>query len=290
VDVVPGERTTATITLESRLAVLAITATPAGAIVYVDGRRVGVAPMTLEVEEGDHQLRIEGDARSYEPWSERVTAVRKVTTNVDAKLVPVVGSLLVLSTPFEALVRIDGEPEGLTPLKVPEILGGSHRLEVTKDGFQTLTREVVIEGAKANRLELTLVELLPAERAARRLADWEANTMHARAGATVKTVLAVVASGAAILSAVEWVSTIAERDAAWGEYAASRAGGDIDGLYSAYDDAFQRSRAWAIGAGAGALAAGWFGWRAYAGWRDVAPKPVFEIAPGHSSVGLKGVW
>ncbi|MFM2152589.1 MAG: hypothetical protein RL199_1024, partial [Pseudomonadota bacterium] len=197
VEVLEGETRPLSLTLESRFAKLTVTSTPVNGTVFIDDRKVGTSPLTVEVDEGDRQVRVEADARSYKAWEGRVTAVRKLQASAKAELTPVLGTLLVLSTPFGAEVRLDGEPAGLTPLKRAEVLGGPHRVEVRKDGFKAVAREVDVEGDKTNKVEVKLVELLGEELAAERMAAWEAKTAPLRSRAATRTWLSVGAAGLA---------------------------------------------------------------------------------------------
>jgi tetratricopeptide (TPR) repeat protein len=62
-----------------------------------------------------------------------------------------------------AIVRLDGQPVGATPLAEPlELNPGRRRLEVVREGHATWTRELdVIGGAGALTLDVDLVELAP---------------------------------------------------------------------------------------------------------------------------------
>jgi hypothetical protein len=217
-----------------------------------------------------------------------VTAVRKLQASAKAELTPVYGTLLVLSTPFGADVRLDGEVAGATPMKRTELLGGSHRIEVRKHGYRPETRDVDVEGEKTNKVEVKLVELLGEELAAERMAAWEAKTAPVRSKAVTRTWMGVGAAGLAVFSGLQWQTQVATRDSALADYRSATS--DADAKYAAYDDAWRQSLAWGAGAGVAAAAAAWFGWSAVSAWGEVPAKPVFEVVPGKAAVGVQGEW
>ena len=69
------------------------------------------------------------------------------------------GTLNVRVQPADAVVTIDGErwdsPEGGSRLVV-QLTGGSHRIEVRKDGFKTYTSTVQIRPGEAQSLNISL--------------------------------------------------------------------------------------------------------------------------------------
>ena len=77
---------------------------------------------------------------------------------------PIVGSLLVRSTPLGARVFVDGREYGRTPVTVGNLARGGHRVRVTRDGYATDERQVTITSAQ--RAHSITVRLSP-ERPAR---------------------------------------------------------------------------------------------------------------------------
>ncbi len=58
------------------------------------------------------------------------------------------GGLLVRTTPDGALIFLNGENKGVTPVTIPELPVGSHVISVSSPGYQNLTTQaVVMEGA-----------------------------------------------------------------------------------------------------------------------------------------------
>ena len=75
---------------------------------------------------------------------------------------PTTGSLEVVSFPSNAEVRLDGVPIGSTPLTRDSVSPGTHTVRVSKSGYQTEDRQVSITVGQTTTLQVTLVELPPA--------------------------------------------------------------------------------------------------------------------------------
>jgi serine/threonine-protein kinase len=71
---------------------------------------------------------------------------------------PATGRLLVRSTPGNASVWIDGHDAGRTPATVRDISLGAHHVRVSRDGYVTLDRRVVVTAARpAGSMDFELV-------------------------------------------------------------------------------------------------------------------------------------
>jgi serine/threonine-protein kinase len=71
---------------------------------------------------------------------------------------PETGRLLVRSTPGNASVSIDGHDAGRTPATVRDISFGAHHVRVSRDGYVTLDRRVVVTAARpAGSMDFELV-------------------------------------------------------------------------------------------------------------------------------------
>jgi hypothetical protein len=122
---------------------LAITTSPDGARVIVDGEPRGVSPLNLTVSPGVHMLELhgEGDPRRV---SVTVNAGAEVSQYIELpKGAPLYGNLQVKSEPTGARVTIDGVPRGVSPLTIAGLTPGEHSLQVASDaGTATQTVEI----------------------------------------------------------------------------------------------------------------------------------------------------
>ena len=64
--------------------------------------------------------------------------------------------LSVLSEPSGAVVYLDGESKGLTPLDLDRLSPGDHRITLVKDGYIENSRIVSLEGSRPQTMDVTL--------------------------------------------------------------------------------------------------------------------------------------
>ncbi|MCP4011137.1 MAG: SUMF1/EgtB/PvdO family nonheme iron enzyme, partial [Proteobacteria bacterium] len=100
----------------------------------------------LEITRGPHQLRIE--SARYLPHEQQIEIEGYgKEQQLDIKLRPAWANISISSQPGAAMVRVDGEPIGRTPLTAP-ILQGLHKVELNLPGFKPLSATQEIEAGK----------------------------------------------------------------------------------------------------------------------------------------------
>ncbi len=124
---------------------LVVNSIPAGATIYLDGEAARiVTPATLEIDAGNHDLRLEltgfqdyvetfnvGDGDTH-----TVNATMAVTTNT---------SLSVTTTPSGASVYVDGSYTGeLTPITFTNLLPGNHQVRIYKGGYNEVIHNITL--------------------------------------------------------------------------------------------------------------------------------------------------
>ena len=144
--------------LGSKVALVTITSTPAGAELYVDRKDLGSrgrTPQTIAVAPGSHTLLLE--LAGYRPGSVKVSAVRGKDAKLNAPLDRVVGGVAISGTPEGAVIResADGPELGRVPttLSFPP---GQRLLVVQAPGH--LPQQVLID-VKADTVAATKVAL-----------------------------------------------------------------------------------------------------------------------------------
>ena len=134
---------------------LAVTTTPAGAGVVIDGQQRGKAPLTIELPAGDHVLQVglDGTSRTI-PF--KVTPGAQVSQVIDLpKAVAATGQLQIRTEPSGAKVLVDGQKRGTSPTTVEGLQPGVHM--VTVEGqLGPVTQEVTIESGVTAALVVPL--------------------------------------------------------------------------------------------------------------------------------------
>jgi serine/threonine-protein kinase len=141
---------------------LRVETTPPGAAISVNGEERGSAPLDLTgLAVGNYEVRAE--LRGYEAKAETVTIVDSAPA-VELKLAltrlaPATGSVEIVSQPPGAEVSIDGNRVGLTPLADLKLRAGSHRVEISADGYLPWSGSVSVEAGKKAELSAVLSEV-----------------------------------------------------------------------------------------------------------------------------------
>ena len=152
-----------------------IRTTPAGALVTLDGRSRGAAPLSLgDVSPGVHRLGVAAPGYVSEEREITVSAGAPATA-VNVALTPLAavdppargappgaaarvgaGSLYVVSRPAGATVTVDDAVVGVTPVAAPDVAFGTHRVRIELPGYRPWVTEVDVSGTEPVRLGASL--------------------------------------------------------------------------------------------------------------------------------------
>lgn len=128
---------------------------PPGADVYVDDEEIGRTPVTAEVLQGDHNIRIK--LAGYKAWMDTIS----VTAN-EAMALPEINleqadaEVLVESVPSRANVTVAGRYAGQTPISVALTPGNTVDIRFFKEGYQRARRTLTVKSDEKQRLQVTL--------------------------------------------------------------------------------------------------------------------------------------
>jgi uncharacterized protein YneF (UPF0154 family) len=144
---------------------LLIRSTPSGARVSINGRVRGRTPLILR----DMPLRVltvTVSQSGYKPSEQRVAlSAARPTATVEAKLAAeggeaasgeTTGSLFVESRPSSAQVFIDNQSIGTTPVSVPQLSPGFHRVRLELAGFTSWVTMAEVKAGARTRVSASL--------------------------------------------------------------------------------------------------------------------------------------
>ncbi len=117
---------------------------PSGAVVLLDGERIGVTPLRVSgVRPGRVVLRLEHP--HHPPELRRLTLERGEHRQIEVAFPAATGSLSIVTNPRGATVSLDGEGLAeVTPVRIGEIATGRHEVVVSLYGRQTKTAAVEV--------------------------------------------------------------------------------------------------------------------------------------------------
>jgi formylglycine-generating enzyme required for sulfatase activity len=133
---------------------LHVTSTPVGATVTVDGSYRGQTPIDLPLAPGvDHRLDL--SAPGYQAASRTVQLQRDAGSDLDVKLDPILGTVVVSMTPADATLLVDGKAQAAGTTRL-SLTATTHRLEARKSGFTSFTTTVTPRPSFEQRVDIAL--------------------------------------------------------------------------------------------------------------------------------------
>jgi serine/threonine protein kinase len=128
----------------ARFGTLYLTSTPSGADVFIDGERRGKTPVQLKkVAVGNHLCLAK--LRYHQDVSAEISLEKGVVTKQHLEFGKGTGKVTVFSTPDQADVFLDGQLKGVTPLRLDNVKKGTINLEIKKDHYSTVKRNLVVK-------------------------------------------------------------------------------------------------------------------------------------------------
>ena len=165
-----------------------------GADIYVDGQKKGTSLWKGILGPGAYQ--IEARKKDHKSTSKYVELKDGEKYKFELENpVPIVGTLVLISSPLGAKVKIDGKEYGVTPLTLDNIIIGTHKIVVTKDKYYSKTKTVQI---KEGEVLEEIFELEPSDQYLKELREAE---LKAREEAERKAIEMARAEEAARLAA-----------------------------------------------------------------------------------------
>ena len=136
--------------------IVVVRSIPEGARVYFDGLDVGTTPVQIpKAGTGKHLLRIEKTL--YHDYLEEISVQPDGIIQALAELYAAFGSLTIISTSAGAVVSLNGQIKGRTPLTISELASGEYEITVTKDLYHTYTERFIITDGSDNTRDITLL-------------------------------------------------------------------------------------------------------------------------------------
>ena len=133
--------------------------TPPGATVWLNGDEVGTSPVVLNpVPDGQLELRVAKKGflpveKSFDVQAGMLPAFAYL------EMLPARTSLFLSAEPEGALVRIDGESAGPSPIEDFPIHPGAHEIAVEREGFRPWSFDIDAEAGESLHLRARLMAL-----------------------------------------------------------------------------------------------------------------------------------
>lgn len=139
---------------------LSVRPTPSGAMVHIDGREVGPAPVDIPIGRGRHKLRLQ--RRGYRPLTRSFTVAPGEKHTITDTLTTSQGSLVVTSQPKGASISVNDRSIGTTPDSTT-LQTGTYDVQLDRDGYQSTRRTVTVHAGSKTHLNIGLERPLRVE-------------------------------------------------------------------------------------------------------------------------------
>lgn len=145
-------------TLEPDWADITIGSDPSGAEVVIDNMSIGTTPLSRQFLSGDHGFVLKKELFADSPQSIMVQA--GVDDTLSFRLQKLPGKLSLASAPSGAVVSIDNEYKGTTPveLELPSVI--EHDIKLSAPGYKSLKQLLLLSPGEAKKLQLDLEQEL----------------------------------------------------------------------------------------------------------------------------------
>jgi len=159
---------------------------PGGATVLVDGEALGTTPLTAELDVGTRRLELR--LAGYKPHRLQLTVeAERARTLPVIRLEPADATVAVTSEPSGAMITVDGVYRGQTPLEIALEPGVAHRVELSKSGHESRSREVTLRSGESAQATFALEPRLGEVRVSALPSDAELLVDGESRGAAVQT-------------------------------------------------------------------------------------------------------
>lgn len=144
--VVPGKTQNIKKTLIPAFASVSVSTEPVNADVFIDGKPLGMAPMTYDRIPVEEEITLSLRHPETETMSVPLKLRKNETRPINIVLPEKSAFFSVFSFPSGADVFVDKRKVGTTPLREYPLSRGSHIYTVEKDGYEPVTRSLAAKG------------------------------------------------------------------------------------------------------------------------------------------------
>lgn len=186
VDIPAGVSKSISLNLEKEIFSVNVNVEPKDAKVYANGKFIGSGSFTTDIGRGKVLFKVEKEG--YEIM-ERAVLIDRDGLNLDFNLEPIIAKVKIETDPSEAIIIVDGNKVGITPLSF-ELTYGSHEVQLMKSGYKSESFRVDVRKSEAISKKIKLEETIEtkAMRVYRSRLNLKNNLTYAGVGATIVSI------------------------------------------------------------------------------------------------------
>ena len=124
------------------------------ATIYLDNVQKSTGTWKGRLNAGVYSIEVRRE--KYRPAKQDIEVTAGVKQTIDLQPTPIFGSLDVITTPPGATITLEGKEQVTTPNTINNLLIGEYKVQLSKQGFGTVSRQITIEEGKITMLKETL--------------------------------------------------------------------------------------------------------------------------------------
>ncbi|MDY0198696.1 MAG: PEGA domain-containing protein [Tenuifilaceae bacterium] len=125
-----------------------------GASILLDDEFKSIEKWTGRLLAGVYNIKVEKE--NHYSQSRKIEVFSEKDQTIDFNLMPKIGSIDVVTLPIDAEVLIDNKNYGKTPLTVKDLIIGEYNLQISKEGYGTFNKRIIIEEGETLSIEENL--------------------------------------------------------------------------------------------------------------------------------------
>ena len=123
--------------------------------IYVDNQKVGNGTYTGRINAGIHTFEARKDKHKPDLKKEEIVLGKEYSIALFPA--PQYGALRVVSNPYDATIELNGNESGTTPKTFDKLLVGDYTIKLTKSGYASLTKTIIIEEGVTDSMNVELL-------------------------------------------------------------------------------------------------------------------------------------
>lgn len=127
--------------------------------IYINNKKVGTGVYSGRLNEGVYS--VEARKPNYVSDFQKIEINTTDSKNITLTPRPDYGTLEIETTPIDAIIKLNGENKGTTPITLRNLIGGNYNLTIEKEGYPTVSKSIQIETGKTQKINEILPTGLP---------------------------------------------------------------------------------------------------------------------------------
>ena len=154
---VAGSKVEKSVSLKADAATVTLIA-PDGAEIWVNGTKRGTSRWSGTLTSGTYIFESRKEGHRTASISQKITSDKPQQSYTLPAPTPMLGTIVVGSTPLMADVALDGKVVGRTPIDLESVIVGKHTITLSKSGYNDFTQTITVAEGKSTTVNATLTK------------------------------------------------------------------------------------------------------------------------------------